>query len=104
MSSHTMENIDDALGQSIAMTRQARTDLSGQISALDARLAGISGLWQGQGAAAFIRVHQAWNQQVARLLAALDGFEAALAATERTFAATDAQVTTNLQRFSSRLG
>ena len=99
-----MENTDDALAQSIVLTRQARADLSAQISALDARLAGISGQWQGQGAGAFIRVHLAWTQQVRRLLASLDGFGAALEGTERTFAATDAQVTTHLQQLSSRLG
>ncbi|CUR60656.1 putative ESAT-6-like protein [metagenome] len=104
MSSRTMENTGDALGQSIVLTRQARSDLSSQISVLDARLAGIGGQWQGEAASAFLRVHQAWTQQVGRLLGALDGFGAALGATERGFAATDQQVTADLAQFSSRLG
>jgi WXG100 family type VII secretion target len=104
MSSQTMENTGDALGQSIALTRQARSEFSAEISSLNGRLADIGGQWQGQGATAFIRVQSAWNDQVSRLLSALEGFSDALAGTERSFDLTDADVTTSLSQLTHRLG
>ncbi len=104
MSTQTMENTADALGQSIALTRQARSDLQAEISSLNGRLAGIGGQWQGQGATAFLGVQAAWNDQVGRLLSALDRFGEALAGTERSFDVADADVTTALSRLSHRLG
>jgi WXG100 family type VII secretion target len=104
MSSRTMENTADALGQSIALTREARSELTGQINSLNGKLAGIGVQWQGQGATAFVRVHQAWHEQVGRLLTALDGFEGALLDTERAFEAADVDASVTLNHFASRLG
>ncbi|MGD9958586.1 WXG100 family type VII secretion target [Nocardioides sp.] len=104
MTTRAMENTSDALGQSVILTRQARVDLAAQISELNGRLAALGAQWQGQGATAFVRVHQAWHEQVGRLLGALDGFAVALEHTERSFDATDADVTAAFHQFSSRLG
>ena len=104
MSTRQMENSGDALGQSIALTRQARSDLSAQIGSLNGKLADIGSHWQGQGAVAFIRVQDAWNNQVTRLLSALDEFGDNLEGTERTFNVTDTDVTDSLSQLTNRLG
>jgi len=104
MSNQTMENSGDALGQSIALTRQAKADFSTQISSLNGKLGEIGSHWQGQGAVAFTRVQDAWNNQVQRLLTSLDAFGDSLEGTEKTFNATDSDVTGAMSQLSNRLG
>jgi WXG100 family type VII secretion target len=104
MSGTQMENSGDALGQSIALTRQAKSDFSTQISALNGKLADIGSHWQGQGAVAFTRVQDAWNNQVTRLLSALEEFGDNLEGTEKTFNITDTDVTDSLSQLTNRLG
>lgn len=104
MSTPQMENSGDALGQSIAMTRQAKSDFSAQISSLNGKLADIGTHWQGQGAVAFTKVQDAWNNQVTRLLSALEEFGDNLEGTEKTFNITDTDVTDSLSQLTNRLG
>jgi WXG100 family type VII secretion target len=104
MSSPQMENSGDALGQSIALTRQAKSDFSTQISSLNGKLADIGTHWQGQGAIAFTKVQDAWNNQVTRLLSALEEFGDNLEGTEKTFNVTDTDVTDSLSQLTNRLG
>ena len=104
MANQQMENSGDALGQSIALTRQAKSDFSTQISSLNGKLAEIGSHWQGQGAVAFVRVQDAWNNQVNRLLSALEEFGDNLEGTEKTFNITDTDVTDSLSQLSNRLG
>lgn len=104
MSNQTMENSGDALAQSVSLTRQAKADFSTQISSLNGKLAEIGGHWQGQGAVAFTRVQNAWNNQVQRLLTSLDEFGDNLEGTEKTFNVTDTDVTDSLSQLTNRLG
>jgi len=104
MSNQAMENSGDALGQSIALTRQAKTDFSQQLSALNGKISDIGSHWQGQGQVAFSRVITAWNDEVQRLLTALDEFGDNLEGTEKTFNVTDQDVTDALSQLSNRLG
>jgi WXG100 family type VII secretion target len=104
MTNQQMENSGDALGQSIALTRQAKSDFSTQISSLNGKLAEIGSHWQGQGAVAFVRVQDAWNNQVTRLLSALEEFGDNLEGTEKTFNVTDTDVTDSLSQLTNRLG
>jgi WXG100 family type VII secretion target len=104
MSNQTMENSGDALAQSIGLTRLAKADFSTQISSLNGKLGEIGTHWQGQGAVAFTRVQNAWNNQVQRLLAALDEFGDNLEGTEKTFNVTDIEVTDAMSQLTNRLG
>ena len=104
MTTQQMENSGDALGQSIALTRQAKSDFSTQISSLNGKLADIGSHWQGQGSVAFVRVQDAWNNQVTRLLSALEEFGDNLEGTEKTFNVTDTDVTDSLSQLTNRLG
>lgn len=104
MGTHQMENTGGALQQSVALTRQAKADLSAQIGALDGRLAGIGQSWVGEGSVAFIRVRQAWNDQVRRLLSALEQFGDDLEGVDRTFDVADADVSAGLRQLAGRLG
>ena len=104
MTTQQMENSGDALGQSIALTRQAKSDFSTQISSLNGKLADIGSHWQGQGSVAFVRVQDAWNNQVNRLLSALEEFGDNLEGTEKTFNVTDTDVTDSLSQLTNRLG
>jgi WXG100 family type VII secretion target len=104
MSNQTMENSGGALAQSVTLTRQARADLSTQISSLNGKLGEIGTHWQGQGAVAFGRVQNAWNEQVQRLLGALGEFGDNLEGTEKTFNVTDTDVTDSMSHLTNRLG
>ena len=99
-----MENTGDAIGSSILLTRDAKAELTGEITALGNRIAGIGNQWIGQGAVAFARVHAAWSDQVARLMAALDEFAESLAGTERVFDVTDLDVDQTMAALNARLG
>lgn len=100
----TLENTGDAIGASIALTRGARQELTGEVTALDHRIAGIGGQWVGQSAVAFGRVHAAWTDQVQRLMTALDEFADNLTGTERFFDVTDADVDQAMAALRGRLG
>ena len=104
MANQQMENSGDALGQSIALTRQAKADFSTQISSLNGKLADIGTHWQGLGSVAFVKVQDAWNNQVNRLLSALEEFGDNLEGTEKTFNITDTDVTDSLSQLTNRLG
>lgn len=72
-------------------------ELAGDVSALGTR-------WTGAGALAFHRVHQRWQEQQARVVAALDGFEAALRETEADTGRTDDDQAQGFAHFAARLG
>jgi WXG100 family type VII secretion target len=99
-----MENTDGALGQSIQLTRQAKSDFTTQISSLNGKIDQIGSQWVGQGQVSFERVRAAWNNQVQRLMTALDEFGDNLEGTEKTFNITDEDVTQAMASLNSRLG
>jgi WXG100 family type VII secretion target len=99
-----MENTNGALKQSATLTRQAKSDFSQQISSLDGKLANIGASWVGEGSVAFIKVKQAWNDQVQRLLGALEEFSQNLEGVDKTFNVTDADVTAGMNQLTNRLG
>ena len=102
--SSQMSDEGGAIAASAQLTRQASTDFRGQVDGLNGRLGEIGAHWQGAAAAAFGRVTTAWNDQVTRLFASLDGFADSLEGVDRSFQATNDDAARSLDLIASRLG
>jgi WXG100 family type VII secretion target len=98
------ENTDEALQASVRITRDARREISSQVQSLNARIDQIGSSWEGQGALAFGRVRAAWNNQVHRLMTALDEFGDSLEVTDQKFNAAEDDVAGAMSHLSARLG
>lgn len=79
-----------ALERAAGLVAAARTDLLGVSGRLTARLAQNQSGWRGSGARAFVAFHLTWTERHRAIVAALDGFEAALRASEAISERTDA--------------
>lgn len=90
-----------AAAEAVAGTRadvtRVQQEVAGDVAALGQR-------WSGSGALAFHRVHSAWQEQQSRVVAALDGFEAALRETEADTGRTDDDQAAGFAHYASRLG
>lgn len=82
----------------------ARADVGRLQQQLAGEVAALGHRWAGTGAAAFHRVHQAWQERQDRVTGALDGFEAALRETETDTARTDDHQAEGFAHFAARLG
>lgn len=83
---------------------QARADVSQQCDHLSREIQSLTAAWSGEGAQAFGRLHEAWQEKRHRVVSALDGLAAALEETGRDTAATDTAQADASQRLVSRLG
>ena len=80
-----------ALERAAAMVGSARADLLGLSGRLTARLAESNAGWRGSGARSFVGFHLTWSERHRAIVAALDGFEGALRASEAISQQTDAE-------------
>lgn len=80
-----------ALERAAGLVAAARADLLGVGGRLSTRLAQSQGGWRGSGARAFAAFHMTWSERQRAIVAALDGFEAALRASEAISQRTDAE-------------
>jgi WXG100 family type VII secretion target len=71
------------------MVADARVDFERLNSQLVERIDSARATWVGQGGTAFNALGHAWSEKQRTITDALDGFEAALRATERDYTATD---------------
>ena len=79
------------LERAAGLVAAARADLLGVSGRLTARLAQSQSGWRGSGARAFAAFHMTWSDRHRAIVAALDGFEAALRASETITERTDAE-------------
>ncbi|MGE5612651.1 MAG: WXG100 family type VII secretion target [Bacillota bacterium] len=77
------------LERAAGLVLAAKQDLLGLGSALTARLNQSGTGWRGSGAQSFASFHLHWSERHRAIVAALDGFEAALRASEALTQRTD---------------
>ena len=92
------------LRRGAAVVAEARADFDTLSLRLEARLAGLRSSWVGAGGSAFFVLQQAWVERQTRIVAALDGFEAALLAVERDTAGVDEAQSAAYRLAAGRLG
>lgn len=95
---------DGALARGAAIVAESKSQLLGELSALEGRLSGIGAMWQGSGSAAFTSVMAQWREKSNRIISALDTFEENLKASQSTYTATDDAASSAMNRLQSRLG
>ena len=93
-----------ALQQGASRTREARADVTALSNDLSARIQGIGAQWGGEGARAFHRVHEAWQEKQRRIVSALDDFAASLVDTDKNNVTTDQLQADVADRLLSRIG
>jgi WXG100 family type VII secretion target len=89
--SETVGLTSGALDRAAALVGAARSDLQGLGGRLTARLAGSQAGWRGSGARSFAEFQAIWSERHRAIVAALDGFEGALRASEALTQRTDAE-------------
>ena len=91
------------LSAAASLVADARTDFDHLAAQLSEQIGSVQARWQGQGAQAFFRLHRAWTDKQATVVAALDGLEAALTRTEQINVATDDHQSAGLSALAARL-
>lgn len=92
------------LSAAAALVADAQADFDSLSAQLSDQISGAQARWQGQGAQAFFRLHRAWTEKQATIVAALHELEAALTRTEQINVATDDQQSATFTSAASRLG
>lgn len=88
-SAHVMGQGSGALSTAAGMVADARHDLDRLTGELGHHLDAARSQWSGQGGAAFTALGLAWSERQRAIVAALDGFAAALRSTEHDYTTTD---------------
>lgn len=104
MATNEMRMGEGTLSRAAQLVADARQDFDRLAADLDGRIADLRGRWAGAGGEAFFVLHQAWTEQQRTVVGALDGFEAALLATQRDLTGTDDAQATAFSGYRSRLG
>jgi WXG100 family type VII secretion target len=104
MSTAGLSKTDDVLLVAAGDVGVTRAQLTGDLTALRARLEQLARRWEGRGHRAFQDAIDAWQQTADRVIGALDGFEAQLRASDDTYLSADDQVSGALSRYAGLLG
>jgi WXG100 family type VII secretion target len=95
---------DGALQRGASIVNSSKTDIIGELNAIQNQLSGIGSSWAGSGAAAFQQTFQAWQEKSRKITNALDGFEQNLRDSQSTYTATDYDSAQAQNKFMGRLG
>jgi WXG100 family type VII secretion target len=95
---------EGTLSKAAGLVVDAKADFDGLKDTLTNQIAGIRGMWVGQGGSAFFNLQEAWTQRQTTILNALNEFEASLRSTEKDNTTTDDTQSANFNRNASRLG
>jgi uncharacterized protein YukE len=104
VSAREMGQGEGALSRGAGMVAAARQDFGRLDQELVAHLAAARSAWSGRGGTAFHALGQAWHEKQRTIVAALDGLEAALRATEKDNVGTDELQSAAFIRQQQRLG
>jgi uncharacterized protein YukE len=92
------------LSRAAGLVAAARGDFERYNNEVVERIDSARATWVGQGGAAFNALGHAWSEKQRTITNALDGFEAALRATERDNTTTDDMQSSAFTRSQQRLG
>lgn len=92
------------LSRAAGLVAEARGDFERYNSEVVQRIDAARAAWVGQGGTAFSALGHAWSEKQRTITHALNGFEAALRATERDNTATDDVQSSAFTRNQQRLG
>lgn len=95
---------DGALKAGADVVSQTRTELRGELSALEGKLSGLGAQWQGLGAAAFTNLMNRWREDATKIVDALNEFEAKLNESQTAYVTTDDASQATMSRLQGRLG
>jgi WXG100 family type VII secretion target len=93
-----------AIEKSAGIVDQTRTDLKAQISTLKGQMEQVAQYWEGQGAASFAKVRDAWSTQAQDVIDVLDIFEQNLKANQKRYVSDDEAAAQKLSKYTSQLG
>lgn len=99
-----MRQGEGTLGAAAECVSRCRGDFTRLSSALTDQLMAMQGQWAGRGGSAFFALHQAWSEQQAAIVGALDRFGESLRTTERDTVSTDEQLGSGFSQMAGRLG
>lgn len=95
---------DHALSRAAGLVAAARVDLDAVGAGVRADAERLQTRWTGRGATAFGALAVAWQERQARIVAALDDFEAGLRGAERTAVTADEEQHAGLLALQHALG
>lgn len=94
---------DGALKAGADVVASTRGSLQQQLQVLDGKLSGVGAGWQGQGAVAFGQLMTRWRDDAAKIINALNEFEANLISSQSTYTASDDAQASAMSNLSGRL-
>src|ERR1700753_3257387 len=92
------------LSRAAGMVSDARADFDRLAKNLSDQIHSYQVKWQGQGGAAFFKLHQEWTERQQRIVSALNEFETSLRSTEHDNVNTDDTQSTSMGQLNNRLG
>lgn len=104
MSNKSFSAASGVIDASAKIVNEARGDLRKQIQQLNGKMGEVKKAWQGQGAASFDGVQNAWTKNAQDVIDVLDIFEQNLKANEKTYQAKEADAAQLLSKYTSQLG
>ncbi|MDF9717354.1 WXG100 family type VII secretion target [Nocardioides sp. ChNu-153] len=99
-----MQMGEGTLSNAAQMVADAKVEIDQKCRTLEGQIQGIGARWGGQGAAAFHRLHVAWQEKQRTINDALNDFERSLLDTERDTTSTDSSQADTFSSSFSRLG
>lgn len=93
----------EAMARGAARVDDAANELHRTVARLRSDVDAMLGGWSGEAATSFVAVHQAFEEQAARITGALRRMHAALASTQRTYAAQESAQARSLTALARRI-
>jgi len=104
MATPEMKAGSGTLTRAAGMVSDAKADFDRMANNLSDQIHGYQMKWQGQGGAAFFKLHQEWTERQRRIVSALNEFEASLRSTDHDNVNTDDTQSSSMGHLSGRLG
>lgn len=95
---------DGALNRGATIVAESKVALTGELSALEGKLASIGSQWQGAGSQAFQTVFARVKENSTKIINSLDKLEDDLNQSQTTYTASDDQAAQQLNQLQGRLG
>lgn len=95
---------DGALQRGASIVSSSKTEIIGELNAIQSQLSSIGAAWTGSGSTAFQQTFAAWQEKSRKITNALDGFEQNLRDSQTAYTQTDDTSAQAQNKFMGRLG